>query len=115
MPTYNNWAYRFRRAGFESWECLQSAAPPQRLAQLSLSGVDLFGHRPGRVRTSVSRHVNVAIRIAADMALEVIPQVELPHAILAEGLAVELGVCRLAHLSAHLVFKARVLSMGAGV
>ena len=115
MPTYNNWAYRFRRAGFESWECLQSAAPPQRLAQLSLSGVDLFRHRPGGVRSRVPRHVNVAVGIAADVAREVIPQVELPSAVLTEGVAVELGVCRLAHLSAHPVFKASALSRGSGV
>ena len=75
-----------------------------RLAQLVLPGVDLFGHRPGRVRPRVSRHVNVAVGIAADVALEVIPQMELASAILAGGLACELGVRRLAHLSAHLVF-----------
>jgi hypothetical protein len=67
------------------------------------------------MRPRVSRPVNVAVGIAADMAREVVPQVELPPAVLAEGLAVELGVCRLAHLSAHLVFKACVLSRGAGV
>ena len=64
------------------------------------------------MRPRVSRHVNVTVVIAADVAREVIPEVELPSAILAEGLAVELGMCRLAHLSAHLVFKASVFFQG---
>lgn len=67
------------------------------------------------MRPRVSRHVNVAVGIAADVAREVVPQVELPSAVLAEGLACGLGVCRLAHLSAHLVFKASALEVGSGV
>jgi hypothetical protein len=57
--------------------------------------------------------VDVAVSVAADVTREVISEVELPSAILAEGLAVELGSGGLAHLSALLVFKARLLS-GAG-
>jgi hypothetical protein len=66
------------------------------------------------MRPRVSRHVNVAVVVAADVAREVIPQMELPSAISAEGLAVELNMRRLAHLSAHLVFKARVSFKGCG-
>jgi hypothetical protein len=53
--------------------------------------------------------VDVAVGIAADVAREVIPEVELASAILTEALAIELGVRSLAHLSAHLVFKAGTL------
>ena len=55
------------------------------------------------------RHVDVAIGAAADVTHEVVSEVELPSAVLAEGPARELGMRRHAHPPAHLVFKGRRL------
>jgi hypothetical protein len=72
-----------------------------------LLGEDLVENRFGCVRSVVPRHVDVAVRASAHVAHEVISKVELPSAVLAEGLPSELGVRGLAHLSTHLVFKGR--------
>jgi predicted amidohydrolase len=70
----------------------------------SLPGVDLVLDGLGRVRPRVPRHVDVAVGAAAKVAHEVIAEIELPSAELAKSLALELGVGRLAHVSAPLVF-----------
>jgi hypothetical protein len=50
-------------------------------------------------------HVDIAVGDAAHVARVVIPEVELPPAVLAESLTVGLGVRRgFAHVSAQLVF-----------
>ena len=76
-----------------------------RPALRTLSRVELIGSGLGGVGPGMPCHVDIAVGDATHVAREVIPQVELPPAVLAERLAVGLRVGRrLAHWSAQLVF-----------